>query len=194
MPERLDAWITLAADAVSDPAALPPREALLGMLGTTFDATQVSLSPAPIPPTSPSHRLDVPVETGNGRRVVVLTRPAPSFTEHERRRARELRPLLSALLFAAERRQDDAPLSSLRSPLTPRESDVLAHLESGLTATAIGRRLGVSPRTVRKHLENVYRKLDVQDRVSAVLAARRAGLLPGAGARSDAADRVWHVG
>jgi DNA-binding CsgD family transcriptional regulator len=62
--------------------------------------------------------------------------------------------------------------------LSARQIEVLALLAEGLTATAMAHRLGCSPRTVHKHLENLYRKLDVQDRVTAVLEAQRRGLLP----------------
>ncbi len=65
--------------------------------------------------------------------------------------------------------------------LTGREHAVLTLLVGGLTATAIAHRLGTSPRTVHKHLENLYRKLGASDRLTAVLRAQRLGLLPGAG-------------
>ena len=61
--------------------------------------------------------------------------------------------------------------------LTGRELAVLRLLADGLTAHAIARRLGVSPLTVRKHLENTYRKLGVPDRMLAVLQAQRLGLV-----------------
>jgi DNA-binding NarL/FixJ family response regulator len=63
------------------------------------------------------------------------------------------------------------------SPLTARELGVLELIATGLTATAVARRCGISVRTVHKHLENVYRKLGCADRLSAVLAAREAGFL-----------------
>ena len=63
------------------------------------------------------------------------------------------------------------------APLTPRESEVLRKLTSGRTARAIARELGVSERTVRKHLEHVYEKLGVHDRLGAVLLALRTGAL-----------------
>jgi DNA-binding NarL/FixJ family response regulator len=53
--------------------------------------------------------------------------------------------------------------------LTPREREVLSLLGEGMKAVAIAHRLGVSPRTVEKHLENVYAKVGVRDRLSAVL-------------------------
>ena len=52
-----------------------------------------------------------------------------------------------------------AAVATERAKLTGRELAVIRLLADGLTAQAIGRRLGVSPLTVRKHLENTYRKL-----------------------------------
>jgi DNA-binding CsgD family transcriptional regulator len=62
--------------------------------------------------------------------------------------------------------------------LTPREHTVLALLAEALTADAIARRLGISPRTVHHHVEHIYRKLGTADRLSAVLRAQADGLLP----------------
>jgi DNA-binding CsgD family transcriptional regulator len=53
--------------------------------------------------------------------------------------------------------------------LTMRERDVLFSLTSGETDRQIAVRLGVSPRTVHKHLEHVYRKLGVVTRTAAVM-------------------------
>ena len=61
--------------------------------------------------------------------------------------------------------------------LSGREVAVLRLLGDGLTAVAIGRRLGSSPRPVQKHLEHVYRKLGVSDRLLAVRVAHDLGLL-----------------
>jgi DNA-binding CsgD family transcriptional regulator len=61
--------------------------------------------------------------------------------------------------------------------LSGRELAVLQLLASGRTAGAIGWALGCSGRTVQKHLEHVYRKLGVSDRVNAVLIGRQAGLI-----------------
>ncbi|WP_410608298.1 response regulator transcription factor [Amycolatopsis sp. lyj-109] len=60
--------------------------------------------------------------------------------------------------------------------LTPREQDVLNLLCEGLTAAAMARRLGVSPRTVTKHQERLYRKLGTSDRLGTVLRAQRLGI------------------
>ncbi len=52
--------------------------------------------------------------------------------------------------------------------LTQRECEVAHLMARGLTAYSIGRALGISERTVHKHLQNAYRKLGVNDRLSAV--------------------------
>ena len=75
--------------------------------------------------------------------------------------------------------------------LTPREQVILAALARGCTAQGIAARLGISPRTVHKHLEHLYRKLGVRDRLMAVQRARDAGLLatsPEPGGRRWAAE------
>lgn len=61
--------------------------------------------------------------------------------------------------------------------LTIRECAVLDHLSTGLTARAIAHRMNISPQTVNKHLQSAYRKLGVCDRLTAILAAHRLGLI-----------------
>ncbi|WP_443061743.1 response regulator transcription factor [Streptomyces sp. NBC_00455] len=62
--------------------------------------------------------------------------------------------------------------------LTARQTTVLVLLAEALPAEAIGRRLGISVRTVHKHVENIYRKLHTRDRLETVLVAQDSGLLP----------------
>lgn len=61
--------------------------------------------------------------------------------------------------------------------LTVRERQVLSVAAEGLTAREIGRRLGMSERTVTTHLCNIYDKLGVSGRVEALTAAARSGLV-----------------
>jgi DNA-binding CsgD family transcriptional regulator len=61
--------------------------------------------------------------------------------------------------------------------LTIRQIEILRHIRDGLTADAAARRCNISTRTVHKHLEQIYRKLNCHDKITAVLAAERAGLL-----------------
>jgi DNA-binding CsgD family transcriptional regulator len=53
--------------------------------------------------------------------------------------------------------------------LTPRERQVVAQVESGSTDREIARSLQISPRTVHKHLEQIYRKLGLRSRVSLIV-------------------------
>lgn len=62
--------------------------------------------------------------------------------------------------------------------LTPREIEVLSWLAKGKTNRDIGDILGLSPRTVNKHLEHAYAKLGVETRASAAALMTREGGLP----------------
>lgn len=62
--------------------------------------------------------------------------------------------------------------------LTKREVEVLTLLSQGLKVRSMASRLGVSPRTVNKHLANVYQKLGAHDRMVAVHNAQSLGVLP----------------
>jgi two-component system, NarL family, response regulator YdfI len=65
-----------------------------------------------------------------------------------------------------------------RVELTERERDILAGVARGERSKEIARRLGITTRTVATHLTNIYTKLDVDSRASAVAAAMERGLLP----------------
>ncbi len=60
--------------------------------------------------------------------------------------------------------------------LTVREREVLGLLASGQPTATIARRLGVTAKTVRNHLSNIFGKLQVVDRTQAVLRTKDAGL------------------
>ncbi|MFE7773238.1 response regulator transcription factor [Streptomyces sp. NPDC057445] len=62
--------------------------------------------------------------------------------------------------------------------LAPRELDVLACVATGSTNAAAADRLGLRPETVKAYLRSAMRKLGAHTRLEAVVAARRAGLLP----------------
>lgn len=59
-------------------------------------------------------------------------------------------------------------------PLTGRESEVLLWLAKGKSNSEIGLILGISPRTINKHLEQIFRKLNVENRTSAAVMALKA--------------------
>ncbi|MEV8447680.1 response regulator transcription factor [Streptomyces sp. CACIS-1.16CA] len=62
--------------------------------------------------------------------------------------------------------------------LAPREVDVVACVAAGATNAAAAERLGLRPETVKGYLRSAMRKLGAHTRLEAVVAARRAGLLP----------------
>jgi len=94
-----------------------------------------------------------------GEALVVRARPDPATGE-------------TALLL--ERRTPPDAAGHLRARgLTPREVEVVLALERGLRNADIAATLGISPQTVRKHLENVYAKLGVHSRGAVVALLRQ---------------------
>ena len=75
--------------------------------------------------------------------------------------------------FARQARESSEVVSSL----TSREREILSLLAEGLTMKQIGRRLGISPRTVETHVAKLYRKLAVRTRVQAIAKAASLGLI-----------------
>jgi len=67
---------------------------------------------------------------------------------------------------------DPAALSSL--PLTRRESEILAYVAVGKTNREIGTILGISSRTVSKHVEHILERLGVETRTAAAASALKA--------------------
>jgi DNA-binding NarL/FixJ family response regulator len=78
-------------------------------------------------------------------------------------------------------------------PLTSRELEILQLVASGSTNGEIARRLWVTEQTVKFHLRNVYRKLDVANRTEASHLAHVAGLVSAAPAPERAGRRELSV-
>lgn len=77
-------------------------------------------------------------------------------------------------LLILEERGAEMQLASLRVPgLTPRETEILRWVAAGKTNAEIATIVGSSALTIKKHLEHVYRKLDVTTRAAAVAVAMR---------------------
>ena len=66
-----------------------------------------------------------------------------------------------------------APSRLATAALTPRETEVLSWVAKGKTNRDVGEILGLSPRTVNKHLEHVFEKLGVETRAAAAALASR---------------------
>jgi DNA-binding NarL/FixJ family response regulator len=69
------------------------------------------------------------------------------------------------------------PSSSLPDPLTPRETEVLRLMASGLSNREIADLLGNSEATVKAHVSTILSKLGVRDRTRAVLKGLELGLI-----------------
>jgi len=67
--------------------------------------------------------------------------------------------------------------SSKKYELTGRETEVLEQLSQGLNYSEIAENLFISPATVRKHIENIYRKLQVRNKLEAVNLAKKERLI-----------------
>ncbi|MFI5688785.1 LuxR C-terminal-related transcriptional regulator [Streptomyces sp. NPDC051636] len=121
----------------------------------------------------------------------LVYRSGSDFTDDHVRLAQRLQPLLAAVdqqrqLLERWRATAVTPREPPEAgALTPRETTVLLLLTDALTAAAIGRRLGISSRTVHKHVENIYRKLGTRDRISTVLRAQQLGLVATPGGLPD---------
>lgn len=68
------------------------------------------------------------------------------------------------------------PLPAPLDRLTPRELELLALMADGLRNHQIAEHLVISDKTVGNHISRIFAKLQVEDRVEAVLLAREAGL------------------
>jgi pimeloyl-ACP methyl ester carboxylesterase/DNA-binding CsgD family transcriptional regulator len=83
---------------------------------------------------------------------------------------------LTAFLAAADRRETLA--GQVGAPLSAREREVMALVVTGLGNDEIASKLGISPRTVERHLSNVYAKLGLEGkgaRAAAAASLARAG-------------------
>lgn len=63
------------------------------------------------------------------------------------------------------------------TPLSNRESEILQYVAHGNTTKEVARHLGISPHTVKTHLERIFEKLGANDRAQAVYIAFRLGLV-----------------
>jgi DNA-binding CsgD family transcriptional regulator len=119
------------------------------------NALSVCLSEPPGPDAGP----------GRSVRLFFVREPGPDFSERDRALLTLLRPHLQQAYHDAERQRSPVP------NLTPRQWDLLHLIANGRTNVQIARQLGLSEGTVRTHLENIYKRLQVSNRTSAVVRA-----------------------
>jgi DNA-binding CsgD family transcriptional regulator len=115
-------------------------------------------------PLGIEHELMVCLDAGRPQRTLRLlfARGAGSdFSERDVAVLTLLQPHLQSAYVAAERRR-----RGLR-PLTDRQRQILQYIAAGYTNGQIATRLDVSEHTVRKHVENIFARLDVTSRTAA---------------------------
>lgn len=121
-----------------------------------------------IGPSGSDHEMMVCLPDGPGRQLRLIVwrgRADPDFTERDRAVLTLLRPHLHAVHLQVLRHQRGIP------ELTNRQWELLHLVEAGFSNRQIARRLHLAESTVRKHLENAFRRLDVSSRTAAVAAA-----------------------
>lgn len=127
--------------------------------------------------------LSVIVMTGHGdvpMAVRAMKLGALDFVEKPFDTDALLNAIRSALAASRSRKQVEAssPLAAHVSRLTPRERDVLRHLVAGRSNKAIGRELGISPRTVEIHRAHLMEKMSAGSLAQLVRMAIEAGIEP----------------
>ena len=114
------------------------------------------------------------------RDYVLKESPREEIVDAITRAANGESPRHNSVIFpvkeAMEKRQhpDDKDI-----PLTKREMQVLRHLALGLSNREIGKSLSISVETVKEHVQNILRKLQLSDRTQAAVWAVRRGLVFG---------------
>lgn len=81
-----------------------------------------------------------------------------------------LKLLKNATQFKTDEKNEVAPLSD-------REVEILEQLSKGYSNKIIANNLFISPFTVKRHIENIYQKLQAHNRIELLEKARRSGLL-----------------
>lgn len=112
----------------------------------------------------------------------VLGRPDVDFDDEDLELAGHLQRLIRGLHrrtspVARASRPAGRCSAAERAGLTATELAVLTLLGEGHTAYGIALRLDMAPGTATKHIQHIYRKLSVHDRLAAVLVSRESGII-----------------
>ena len=107
----------------------------------------------------------LPGPPGHARRVLFMRSTFTHFTDRDVMLLTLLRPHLHEIYLDAERRRNGTP------KLTAREWEILQLAGEGLSNSAIGAQLVISPATVRKHMEHIFDTLGVHTRTEAAAIA-----------------------
>ena len=86
-----------------------------------------------------------------------------------------LKPEVMDKLLAYQRQKETSPLQ--QDALSEREFEILQQVATGATNKQIAHKLGISDRTVKAHLTNIYNKFGVDSRAASIAHAAKLGLL-----------------
>jgi PAS domain S-box-containing protein len=141
-------------------------------------------------PQDPVHRFQLSIEAGGGERKTVEVslfaipsfHPALSTVVHVLRDGKK-KPSSLERSLAGE--ADPGPslwpmgakAAAAAVELTAREKEILRCLAEGLPTAAVGKRLFISPVTVRNHVQSILQKLDVHTKLAAVVFAYQNDLI-----------------
>ena len=132
------------------------------LAATGFDGRPMSWPPDVAAGPGARPRAVLVVRRQGAEASVALSRADRDFTDRDVALLHLVRPHLADALWRAAHGPPPRPL-------TAREQAVVARVARGATDAAIAHELGISRRTVGKHLENAYAALGVHDRTSAAL-------------------------
>ena len=111
---------------------------------------------------------DYVLKTSSGRQLITIVRNGANGYPTN----------ADSLLLKTRTRMRRKPiLGDTECPLTARELQVLKHVAMGLSNREIGKSLGISVETVKEHVQNILRKLDVNDRTQAAVWAVKKGMV-----------------
>ncbi|MBI3183913.1 MAG: response regulator transcription factor [Myxococcales bacterium] len=88
-----------------------------------------------------------------------------------------IQPNLARRLLKHFRVEDSEPPEPALKPLSDREKEILQLIAKGVSNSEAAKLLSVSKATIRTHLEHIYHKLEVTNRVEAVTEGIRKGLI-----------------
>jgi len=135
-------------------------------------------------PEEPVRELRLAVRSGSGQMIdidlnsFVLGDQVEKIVVHVIREASSNAiPLDASVRERMTRARNDR--DDMIEELTTREREVLQHLALGLSTARIAESLGISPVTVRNHIQKVLEKLGVHTKMAAVAYAYRTGMVPG---------------
>jgi DNA-binding CsgD family transcriptional regulator len=114
-------------------------------------------------------RLRLTASAGGGDSVVhvAVWRDDPPFDDRDQQLLDLALPFLTRGVAIVGHGPGTGPAVPPESDLTSREAQILSLVAEGATNKEAGARLGISPRTVQKHLEHIYGKLGTHRRTAA---------------------------